>query len=246
MLRWHDVGLLVGAYVALTALWSAVGWWVKGAHGTALGRADERIAEWWVDRRTPRLDDLSLAGSLLAETAVKIAVTALVVGVMLWWWRRWREPLVVAVSLVLEAMVFISVTWIVGRPRPDVPRLDGSPVDSSFPSGHAAAAACYAAMAVVVFWHTRRRVWRAVAVMFAVLVPLAVAVARMYRGMHHLTDVVAGMALGAAAVTITVYVVLRAEARLRSTTEPADEHLRSRPTDGDRVGAMALTRETSR
>jgi undecaprenyl-diphosphatase len=122
----------------------------------------------------------------------------------------------------------------VGRPRPAVPRLDGSPVDSSFPSGHAAAATCYAAMAVVVFWHTRARVWRTVAVVLAVLVPVIVGVARMYRGMHHLTDVAGGIVLGAATVTITVLVVTRAEARREKAAAAAD-----RVPDGDRIAVGA-------
>ena len=50
-------------------------------------------------------------------------------------WRRWLEPLVVAVPLIVEAAAFITITFIVRRPRPDVPRLEGSPVDSIVPVG---------------------------------------------------------------------------------------------------------------
>ncbi len=165
-IRWRDVGLLLTCYVVLTGVWSAIGWTlVHPLDDSAIVRTDERVADWFVERRTPTLDDWSLAGSLLAETIVKIVVTAIIVGVLLWAVKRWLDPLVVAVSLILEAMVFITVTWIVARPRPDVERLDGSPVDSSFPSGHAAAAACYVAIAIVVFWHTRNRWLRALVVL---------------------------------------------------------------------------------
>jgi membrane-associated phospholipid phosphatase len=226
-IRWRDVGLLLACYVVLTGVWSAIGWaLVHPLDDTAIVRTDERVANWFVERRTPTLDDWSLVGSLLAETIVKIIVTAIVVLILLWAVKRWLDPLVVAVSLILEAMVFITVTLIVARPRPDVERLDGSPVGSSFPSGHAAAAACYAAIAVVVFWHTRKRWIRALAVVLTVPMPFIVGVARMYRGMHHLTDVIAGVLLGAASVVLVTLILCRAEDRRRS-----------RETDGARSPA---------
>jgi undecaprenyl-diphosphatase len=147
----------------------------------------------------------------MAETAVKVVATLVVCVVLLALFHRWFEAVVVATPLILEAAAFLTVTLVVGRPRPDVVRLDGSPVSSSFPSGHTAAAACYAAFAVVVFWHTRNRVARGVAAVAVVLVPALVAVARMYRGMHHLSDVTAGALLGAAAVAVSLWILLRTE-----------------------------------
>ena len=129
--------------------------------------------------------------------------------VFLWLWRRWFEPVFLVVSLVIEAAAFMVVTTVVGRDRPDVARLDASPVGSSFPSGHVAAAAAYAAIAVVVFWHTRKRWARILVVLFAVFVPVIVALARMYRGMHFLSDTIAGAVLGCAAVALTAVVLAR-------------------------------------
>jgi undecaprenyl-diphosphatase len=232
----------------LTGVWSAIGWTIVDvADGTELVRTDERIANWLVERRTPTLDDVSHAGSLLAETIVKIVVTAIIVVVLLRAVKRWLEPLVVAVSLILEAMVFITVTWIVGRPRPDVGRLDGSPVGSSFPSGHVAAATCYAAVAVVVFWHTRRRWIRALAVVVTVAAPVTVGLARMYRGMHFLTDVVAGVLLGAASVAVVIWIVCRAEDRRRGHDvghDVARERSDGRDIEVHESSAPALTSTT--
>jgi undecaprenyl-diphosphatase len=148
---------------------------------------------------------------MLSDTVVKIVVTAVVAVVMLIVWKRWLEPLVVVISLVLEALTFITVTALVGRPRPDVSRLDTSPVGSSYPSGHTAAAVAYSAIAVVVLWHTRSRWIRAITVALAILIPVCVGPARMYRGMHYLTDVTFGALLGLASVVATV-IVLRGAA----------------------------------
>jgi len=172
-------------------------------------RADERVAHWMVARRTPTWNHVTVWGSLMAETTTKVVVTAVVALVFLRLWRRWFEPVLLVVSLVIEAAAFIVVTTIVGRPRPNVPRLDGSPVGSSFPSGHTAAAAAYAAIAVVVFLHTRKRWARIVVVVLTALIPVIVALARMYRGMHFLSDTIAGTVLGGAAVALTAVVLAR-------------------------------------
>jgi undecaprenyl-diphosphatase len=202
--------LLTSSYAALVITMTAVGRLLKGPLGeSALVDFDRRVAAWFAQHRTPNLNTYTMWGSDIADTVIKIVATALLALVLLLVWRRWLEPLVLVVSLILEAAVFITVTWLVGRPRPDVERLEGSPVNSGFPSGHTAAAAAYSALAVVIFWHTRRRSLRILVASLSVLVTLVVAIARMYRGMHYLTDVLAGVALGAASVAITATVLVR-------------------------------------
>ena len=207
--QWIQLGV---AYVAMTAVWIGFGLLLTGPlDGTVITRTDERIAEWFADRRTPTWNTLTLVGSTLAETWLKILLTLVIAVVMLRVWRRWREPLVIAVSLIIEAASFFVVTLVVGRDRPAVPHLDGSPIGSSFPSGHVAAAVAYAAIAVVVFWHTRNRAARTAAVVVCAVVPVLVGLSRMYRGMHFLSDVVGGALLGGVAVVVTV-VILRPSA----------------------------------
>ncbi len=207
--RRQSLQLLCG-WVALTIVWIGLGALVTGPlAGGAIGRADERVAHWMVAQRTPTWNHATVWGSLMAETTTKVVVTALLALVFLRLWRRWFEPVFLVVSLVIEAAAFVVVTTVVGRSRPDVPRLDGSPVGSSFPSGHTAAAAAYTAIAVVVFWHTRKRWARVVVVFLTALVPVIVGLARLYRGMHFLSDTIAGALLGAAAVALTAGVLTR-------------------------------------
>jgi len=195
-------GVTIAAWFAgMVAVWWAVGALITGPlDGSWLVRTDESVSRWFADRRTPTQDDLAMAGSMLADTFVKIAVTAIAAAVVLALWRSWRDVVMIVLPLILEASSFIIVTWLVGRPRPDVPRLEESPVASSWPSGHAGAAAAYAAIAVVVWWRVENRAVRAVSVAIVVVVPLIVGWARLYAGMHHLTDVIAGVLLGLVAV----------------------------------------------
>jgi membrane-associated phospholipid phosphatase len=226
LVRKHEALQLGIIYVAFTAVWFSVGWLLTHSlKNSWIVHMDQSIAEWFVDQRTPGLNSLSFVGSMLSDTVVKIAVTAVVAITMLIVWKRWLEPLVVTVTLILEALCFITVTTLVGRPRPDVPRLDSSPVGSSYPSGHTAAAMAYSAIVVVIFWHTRRRWVRAVSVAVAVIIPVCVALSRMYRGMHFFTDVVFGALLGGASVIATVMVLTRAADRQqqRQQVEVADE-----------------------
>lgn len=201
---------LVLGWFGLVGLWVGAGEMINGPlRDSALTRTDQRVAEWMADHRASSWNSVTLIGSHLAETLTKIAVTSVVAVVLLGLWKRWLEPLVIAVSLVIEALAFIVVTDIVRRPRPTVRHLDHSPVGSSFPSGHVAASMAYIAFAVVVFWHTRNRWARAVAVVLSVIVPVVVALSRMYRGMHFLSDTVGGALLGGAAVLLTVSVLKR-------------------------------------
>jgi undecaprenyl-diphosphatase len=107
-----------------------------------------------------------------------------------------------------ELGLFLATAAITGRPRPEVPLLDGPLPTSAFPSGHVAATIClYAGIALLVFGHTRSW-WRWLALVPAVAMPLLVATARLYRGMHHPTDILGGVLLAIAWTTL-VYLAIR-------------------------------------
>lgn len=198
-----------GAYIVLVAVWVVVGELIERGPFGGVRSFDERVAEGAVGWRTPGRDDVAFYVAQGADTFIKIGVTAALVVLFWLLWRRWHEVVVVAGSLVLEAAVFMTVTTIVQRPRPDVPQLEASPVSSSFPSGHTAAAAVYTALAVVVCWHTRNRLARAAAVAVTALAPVLIGTARVYQGMHHVTDVAFGALLGLVTVAVVVAIVGR-------------------------------------
>jgi undecaprenyl-diphosphatase len=221
--------LLLSAYLGLTAIWAGLGLLVTGPLADSwMGTVDQDVAGWLAAHRTPMLDDWSRLGTMPADTRVKIIATVIIAAVMLIGWRSWREPFLICFALILEAAVFITVTGIVGRPRPAVAQLDQVSVDTSFPSGHAAAAAAYCAIAIVIFERTRNRWLRATAVLVAVGLPVLVGICRMYRGVHYLTDVIAGITLGMACV-VAVYVIVR-----RCFQRPGSERHRSAPGQAPR------------
>jgi undecaprenyl-diphosphatase len=112
----------------------------------------------------------------------------------------------------------------VERHRPAVPRLEDLIVADSYFSGHVAAAvAMYGSLAVVVWSLTRRPIVRGIFVVLAIVAPFAVALSRMYRGMHYASDVTVGATVGVACVVVGVLAAragATAAARRRVMPEP--------------------------
>jgi membrane-associated phospholipid phosphatase len=160
-----------------------------------LARWDAAVADWgsenataWSTTVLDGLTDLGGSGYLALVCT----------GVAIYDYVRYRNRnVVVFLIVVLGGVVLINngLKLIVGRDRPDVAHLVGSS-GSSFPSGHsAAAAAAWFALALVIGRYWSRRGRATLAALAAVIV-VAVAASRALLGVHWLTDVVAGVAVG--------------------------------------------------
>lgn len=219
--RGRQLSFLVGAYLTLVLVLWGVGTLVVGASDTALGELDRSVSQWMVDQRTEALDPTSDVASGFSDTATVVIAIAVLGAAFVFTWRHWGEAAVLLTALGLEVTTFVTAAHLVGRDRPYVEKLDPAPPTSSFPSGHVAAAvALYGALAYIIFRHTEHRLARAAAAVMAVGAPIAVALSRMYRGMHYLTDVTAGALLGAACLAIAIYVV-----RMGLRDQEADEEV---------------------
>jgi membrane-associated phospholipid phosphatase len=163
--------------------------------GEGFAEADDNIAEWGARNATSRAVDVLRVITDLGSTWVLTVVLA-VVALVAWWRRRSLVPLAFLAVVGGGQIVLVNLLKvIVDRARPDVLRLVAVQ-GPSFPSGHsAAAAACWAAVAVVV-GHGRPRSARAALTAGAVVIAVAVAASRALLGVHWLTDVLAGLAIG--------------------------------------------------
>jgi undecaprenyl-diphosphatase len=206
---WTTVAqLLTTAVLLLGAVTGAGLLVVHVGAGTALERADVGVVAWLADHRVPWLDAVSAPLAELGNTKV-IVVGGLVAAVLAYViTRRWRAPLVIATVLVGEVLIFLAASAVVGRGRPPVTHLDAElPPTSSFPSGHTAAAIClYGAIAALVLAGTRAW-WRWVVLAAAILIVVGVAFARLYRGAHHPTDVLASAAFAVPWLLVTLHLV---------------------------------------
>jgi len=175
---------------------------------------DDSVERWFVRHRTAGWNSTTKVVTFGAETETVIAIGLIFFIALRMRLGRWLESMFLAVSLIGEVSIFVSTTLLVERHRPAVPRLDGAPPTSSFPSGHTAASvALYGGLALIA-WHAARSAWlRLAATALAVGMPIGVALARLYRGMHNPTDVLAGALLACCWLAVASTLVLRADRR---------------------------------
>lgn len=158
---------------------------------------DERaINDAFVARRTPTLDTFTAVVSEMGNTQVLMATCLIVVAFIWWQSRQWWLAMLPALALGLEALVFLTSSIVIGRTRPDVEKLDHSPPTSSFPSGHTGASTAVYLTIALCATRIGNTGLRIVLQVVCVVTPVSIGVTRMYRGMHHPTDVVAGLIVG--------------------------------------------------
>lgn len=188
--------------------------------GRTLGRGDLEVARWFADRRTGFGNDVSVVGSYVAETVTVLAIMAIALTVLAIR-RRWPLFGLLVISLSLEATVYLAATYFITRNRPAVPRLENLIVADSFPSGHTAASvALYGSLAIIVCAETRRRLWRVLVLVLAIVAPIIVATSWVYRGMHNPTDVICGALIGAGCIAVSYIAVRTGVAAADSRREP--------------------------
>jgi membrane-associated phospholipid phosphatase len=185
-------GLLFG--VTVLALQASRGGWLTGV--------DHSVTAWLVAHRNPAIDHVALAVSTAlgpVEIAVLTTAGAVAVGI------RSRSALCGLTALVTVGGAS-SLCWLikllVGRPRPPIALQKTLETDYSFPSGHVTGTAALVGILAVAFGLAASRVVKGLLAVVAVLAVSAVALSRLYLGVHWLTDVTAGVLLAAAVVTV--------------------------------------------
>jgi membrane-associated phospholipid phosphatase len=175
-------------------------------HAWGIAAAEQRFNVWLATNRTPALTDASLVGSILAGGVVLPIVaglTAFVCAVF----RKWRIAAFVVFVLAVESASYRATTLVVHSHRPRVARLENLPIDASYPSGHTAASiAVYGGLVLLLTSRFTSGAVRASAWTFVLAMVTFVAMARMYRGMHHPLDAAGGVVVGIAAVIVLVFV----------------------------------------
>ncbi|MEP7369110.1 MAG: phosphatase PAP2 family protein [Dermatophilaceae bacterium] len=161
------------------------------------------------DTRTQTWDSVTAIWSHVGNTEIIIGTAVIAFAVVFWRTRRWWFAIIPVIAISLQAAIFVAATLVTGRPRPDVPHLDPAPPTSSYPSGHVGASvALYASLAIMAT--TIERTWlRRTVVTVCAIIPILVAYARLYRGMHHLSDVIVGAINGLICAGLAAYCLCR-------------------------------------
>jgi undecaprenyl-diphosphatase len=191
--------LLVGIGLLLTKVFDHSSWL------TAENDINQNLAQ----DRTPTGNDISYLLSGLGNTGAIIGALLVVAIALVVAMKKWRPSIFLVLAVSAQALVFLCVQFAIKRPRPDVKRLDSGIPTSSFPSGHTGAAtALFIGSALLVAWYVRNRLARTVGITVLLAVPLLVAYGRLYRGAHHLSDVLAAYVNGGLCLLIAAGLVL--------------------------------------
>ncbi|MEO8518774.1 MAG: phosphatase PAP2 family protein [Dermatophilaceae bacterium] len=193
-------------------LWAAISAFGKLFTGPLKGwnHSESDLNRSLQDTRTTTWDSVTAIWSHIGNTEIIIGVTVIAVAVVFWRTRRWWFAVIPAIAVSLQAAVFVAATLVIGRPRPDVPHLDPAPPTSSYPSGHVGASvALYASLAIMAT--TIERTWlRRTVIAVCSVIPVLVAYSRLYRGMHHLSDVIVGAINGLVCAALAAHCLYRA------------------------------------
>lgn len=183
---------VVAGFALAALVLAAVGWLVTGPYRNFPGAFDASI------RNSIRQMQSSM------WTALFLAVSKLGSGLYLWVigaaagivfiFLRWFRPLLLFILVMAgQAALHHGFKWLIVRPRPSA-MINYRAIESfSFPSGHALSAAClYGMIAWIVTTQIETPAAKAGIWIFTVVLVFLIGMSRVYIGIHHPTDVLAG------------------------------------------------------
>ena len=171
------------------------------------------VDRWFAHHRTSSWNSVTNFASLAGDTPAAIGISVVAFIVLRLVVGRWREPILLAVSMVGEVGIFSGTVAVVGRHRPTVQTPGRLAAHLEFPlRAHGG------------LDHPVRRARRrgvrvrepgraaGLAVVVAAVIVLSIGASRLYRGMHYPSDIAGGILLGLLWVTVTALFVLHGRA----------------------------------
>lgn len=197
-------GLLVGLTATGTVVFVVLGVLVASRWGplvtldTRLDDAVHRtvLADGWL--RSLAVVVTNLGSPVAVDVVAVVAAAALLVA------RRVPEAVAVVVARLVELGIETVVKALVNRSRPVFSQPVATAGGASFPSGHTAGSAVLYGILVLMFAPVLVRRLRLLVTIVAAVFVLAVAASRVVLGVHFLSDVVGGLALGLAVAAGTL------------------------------------------
>lgn len=175
-----------------------------------------------VVRDSPGLVTFLQAVSFVGSPVWFYVVTGLAA---LWMWRQGhtRLALFLVVTGLLGGLIDSIVKILVDRPRPSLEQPVATAHGKSFPSGHSMSSVIGYGALLLVFLPAIDRRWRVAVIAATVTLVAAIGFSRLALGVHYITDVLGGFALGLAwlAASTAAFSIWRVE-RGKPKVEPAE------------------------
>jgi undecaprenyl-diphosphatase len=155
------------------------------------GDNHDPIGPWWIEW-------LFHALTRLGNWYVVLGVAGAVIAWLIYQAKQ-ATAFLVAVTTGGQSLVNEILKWIFDRARPDLVAHGVETSSTSFPSGHAmAAAAVYLTLAALLVRTQKSRAAKIAIISAAVLIAVLIGISRIYLGVHWPTDVIGGWLAGAA------------------------------------------------
>ena len=191
------------------------------ADSPELHAIDAEVYEWASTTRSPGAT-LFFTTLTIIGTPAGLAVIAVAVAIPLILRKRWRWAAYLLITSSLGGILNLQLKGYFARARPELAQALRDAHGYSFPSGHAmGSTVVFGALAYLAFRILKRWRHRAAALALAWTFILAIAVSRIYLGVHWISDIGAGITagllwLGTATVAYETFRRIRMVRALRS------------------------------
>jgi undecaprenyl-diphosphatase len=188
--------------VAVGGIWVTLGLTQDVLAHEELAVFDQRALAWLLQHRVGWLDPVMRAVTWLGDNSLVIPVLGVAAVVFGWarrsWWPVFDIAIVYGWALILSSLM----KELVHRSRPPASGWLSAASGWAFPSGHTTQAVVAWGLLCVLACAGRSQATRTALTSAATVIVLLVAASRFYLGVHWLTDVLAGMSLGVAVLSL--------------------------------------------
>jgi len=216
MMSWRSKPAISALFFALMM---AVLFGLRAAiqHHSAVVDGDRAAAAFLSSVRRPALDQAMMGLSAFGDGTQRIAIVVLVT-LYLFWRRRWRwaASLVAAMACSAALVPLFKLLFQVARPS----AIYSGAESYSFPSGHVASATVLYTLLAWIAARGLQAGGRVIPWLVAALLITLMGVSRIYVGAHWPTDVLGGLALGAAIAVPTVLLLSGEKVSADRASEP--------------------------
>ncbi|HEX6516480.1 MAG TPA: phosphatase PAP2 family protein, partial [Nocardioidaceae bacterium] len=188
--------------VAVGGIWVTLGLTQDVLAHEELAVFDRRAQAWLLQHRVSWLGPVMRTVTWLGDNSLVIPLLVAAAVVFRWARRSWRPAFDIAIVYGWALVLYSLMKELVHRPRPPASGWLSEAGGWAFPSGHTTLAVVAWGLLCVLACAGRSHATRTALTSAATLIVLLVAGSRFYLGVHWLTDVLAGMSLGVAVLSL--------------------------------------------
>jgi undecaprenyl-diphosphatase len=212
--KFLTLSLLLGLTAAIATL-IFFGWLADEALEGETRHFDEATRNAIHQLASPMLTTIMRGVSFIGSTlALAIGTTIIVIRFVMLKWTR--EAKLFAITMIGAGLLNMTLKFTFKRPRP-VPFFNlTAPETYSFPSGHSLTSACFfGALAVILTAQVKSPRVRVIVWVVCTFMFVLIGFSRIYLGVHHTTDVIAGFAAALIWILVVRFVEMELARRRR-------------------------------